>query len=177
MKKLKFNKNVFFDVMSFFGFIYCVFFSIVIYTHLDVNGALVSPFAGNNTNFASFNKTIDDFFLNFFRFNNSSDDKAVSEEINYFQVDEHTFTTEDQQIKMLGDGLITYKVLEQNHTYSIIVNYGAVTATYFQVTNPSVDIEDHLLAGEKIGDYDESFQVYFQKDQKYITYIEAITAI
>ena len=89
--KFTFNKNVFFDVMSAVTFIYSSFMGFIIYTHLDVNGGLFNQ----SVNFVSFNKAVDNFFFNFFRFNFSGDKEEVDNSLYYLEVDEHTFTSED----------------------------------------------------------------------------------
>ncbi len=171
--KFTFNKNVFFDVMSAVTFIYSSFMGFIIYTHLDVNGGLFNQ----SVNFVSFNKAVDNFFFNFFRFNFSGDKEEVDNSLYYLEVDEHTFTSEDGQIKMLGEGYINYKAIGEGSTYAVVVTYNTVVATYFDVINPLVNSGDHLLKGETLGTYEDCFKVYFQQDQKDITYSEALTKI
>lgn len=176
MKKrisLSFNKNLFLDFMSIICFVYSSFFAFIIYTHIDTNGNLLA----NKVNFASFNQMIDDFFLNFFRFDKSSKDKEVDIKVNYLEQGEHTFTSEDEQIRMLGEGTISYTSLENDKTYAVLVSYGEVIASYFNVINPLVKSGDHLLKGETLGTYDQCFKVYFQANQEYISYTEALTKI
>lgn len=150
----------------------------LIYAKKDENGKLLKEYFNVNVSFVEMNKNISSFFksltnFNIF-FNNDNETQLVNSTNYYTPIGDNYYISEDSQIRMLNHGTILYKTEEENG-YAIIVNYNnGVIATYFEIKTPLVNRYDQLDKGDVFGSYANKFKVLFNKNNKLITYEEAL---
>lgn len=164
LKKLKFERNKVFDFLSIISFGFVLFISFLIYARLDSDANMVNGLFKTEIDFSEFNDGIDRFFTNFFSFGGKKNEEEVDAKLHYQEVEDHIFKSEDQTVRMLGDGVITYIAMEDDASYSLVVNIGSIRVSYFNLTSLLVKPLDHLKSGEVIGEYEETFKVYFYQN-------------
>ena len=92
----------------------------------------------------------------------------------YVQLEDDYYVYEDNRVVALKDGIVSY-VEQKDGSYFVVVSYpNNVMSSYFDIINPIVNVNDHILKNSTIGEYENSFKVVFIKDNKKISYEEAI---
>lgn len=173
MKKFFSNRNNIFDLLSIFGFIYSLIAGFLIFARIDQDASLLNGFFNTKISFADLNSNIDLFFSKIFNFSFVKDkDQAVDEKIHYIELQDHTFTSDDQTVRMLKAGVIAYAVQEIDKSYSVVVKYGEIEASYFGLSALSVQALDHLKQNEVIGEHSGEFRAYFRQDGEEKKYSE-----
>ena len=169
------KKSKLLSFLSFFMAFLSIILGIMIYMKKDENGTFLSENFNVSVNFENFNskvnKTINNLFK--FEFENKNNDKLVSNGISYIELGDNLFSSEDNSVKMIEDGVII-GVYENNDSTSILVNYeNGVIASYSLVDDVLVKQYDQFNKGDVIGSYSDSFKVLFKKDDQIVSYVEA----
>lgn len=111
---------------------------------------------------------IDQHILTLLPIPNFLEDAPVSQLINYQEVSENTFVSNDENIYALEDGIIQ-KVTE---TEIIVIYQNGVNATYSHFATSQVKAYDRIQSGESIATYEQDFQLHLTKNGQAITYEE-----
>ena len=153
-----------------------IFLGFMIYAKKDENGAFLKENFGVSYNFKTFNSKVNSIVDNLFDFNLSSkeNDKQVSTNVMYIELENNMFSSESSNVEMLNKGMII-GVFKEEYTYSVLVNYdNGVIASYSNLVDVCVKQYDSLDKGDTFGYYEESFKALFKKNDKIITYNEAL---
>ena len=147
----------------------------LIYARIDPNASALNKLLNTNYNFNALNSNIDKFINGMFNFNVFDDDSLeVDGDVMYVQLEDDYYVYEDNRVVALKDGIVSY-VEQKDGLYFVVVSYpNNVMASYFDIINPIVNVNDHILKKSTIGEYENSFKVVFIKDNKKISYEEAI---
>lgn len=89
------KKNTIFDIFSIISAIYVCVISFLIYARIDEKGLMINKMFNSNMNFTSLNNSIESFFNKLFHINISENDSPVETNINYIELGNHYFRTED----------------------------------------------------------------------------------
>ena len=169
------KKNTIFDIFSIISTIYVCVISFLIYARIDEKGLMINKMFNSNMNFTSLNNSIESFFNKLFHINISENDSPVETNINYIELGNHYFRTEDQNIPALNDGTVIYKTVDKDK-YVLSIDYKNYSAVYFLLNNTEVSYQDHFLKGDIIGEYEEQFQVYFYIEGKEVSFEKIFSA-
>lgn len=156
---------------TFFMSVFCLMsltLGFLIYAKHNPNGSVFG------INLASinekFNKTLGNIFtLNIF----SKGDKTVDASVKYFSLGDDLYNYDDESIPSLKEGTVTY-TSKQDGKYFVLLAYdNGVTASYFNVSELLVKVQDRLKPGDIIGSYEDSFKVIFVRGESKVTYEDA----
>lgn len=173
MKKLFSDRDRLYDLFSVVGFAYVLLIGFLIFARLDTDASLLNGFFHTDFSFAGLNSRIDSFFNNLFNFNpKGGSDQPVAGSVHYIEVGDHTFTSDDQTVRTLASGTIAYVAQELDKSYSVVVRYGDIDATYFDLSSVAVQAYDHLEIDEVIGEHHGQFRAYFRQGGQEKSYAE-----
>ncbi len=149
----------------------------LIYARVDENGTFLNKIFHTNINFSSFNEKVNNIFDRMFNFNvfkNQGGDQTVNGNVMYLKTsDKDHYTCEDNNVRMLKRGVISYVDEVENSTFIMVTYENGVIASYFDLFDPLVKAADQLKCGDIIANYENSFKVIFQKEGSVISYEEA----
>lgn len=171
------SKNKILNFFSLIMVILSICLGIMIYAKKDENGAFLKENFGVSYNFSEFNMKANSIINDLFKFDlskNDKNDEQVNNQVTYIELGQNLFSSGSTSIEMMHNGIIL-GVYKDEYTYSLLVNYeNGVLASYSNLLDVNVKQYDELDKGEVIGSYEESFKVLFKKDNKIISYNEAI---
>lgn len=160
------KKNTIFDIFSIISAIYVCVISFLIYARIDEKGLMINKMFNSNMNFTSLNNSIESFFNKLFHINISENDSPVETNINYIELGNHYFRTEDQNIPALNDGTVIYKTVDKDK-YVLSIDYKNYSAVYFLLNNTEVSYQDHFLKGDIIENTKNNFKsIFISKGKK-----------
>lgn len=148
----------------------------LIYARVDENGSFLNRIFHTEFNFTQLNTKVNRFLDNMFRFNlkDDTDDLPVSGSIQYEALENNYYRTEDQSVRMLKRGVVSYIETKDNQSFIMITYENGVVASYFDLYDPLIKTLDQLKAGDIIANYETQFKVLFQKGKQLISYEEAL---
>lgn len=148
----------------------------LIYARVDENGSILNRIFHTEFNFTQLNTKVNRFLDNMFRFNlkDDTDDLPVSGGIQYEALENNYYRTEDQSVRMLKRGVVSYIETKDNQSFIMITYENGVVASYFDLYDPLIKTLDQLKAGDIIASYETQFKVLFQKGKQLISYEEAL---
>ena len=156
--------------------IYVLFMSFAIYASKDVNATYINSLFNTNINFKGFNNTLNNLLdLRILKDVSSEDDIVVNGSINYIEIGEDYYLSDNNLAVALDDGVVTY-INGKDDNYTVIVNYdNGVMATYYDLVEVNVFSNDRLYSGDIMGSYNEKVKIVFIKDNKKISYEDVIS--
>ena len=148
----------------------------LIYARVDENGSFLNRIFHTEFNFTQLNTKVNRFLDNMFRFNlkDDTDELPVSGSIQYEALENNYYRTEDQSVRMLKRGVVSYIETKDNQSFIMITYENGVVASYYELFDPIVKTLDQLKAGDVIASYETKFKVLFQKGNQLISYEEAL---
>ena len=159
--------------------IYAIFISVAIYAKKDENATALNSLFNNNINFNSLNKTLNK-LINFRVVNSVDDsvkDQVVSSNVTYLDLGNDYYTSEGNLVVAMDDGVITY-VNGKDDSYTVIVEYDSgVRATYNEVNEVNVFVNDRIYKEDILGSFDDEVQIIFIKDKTKLSYEEVMAII
>lgn len=169
------SKNKFLSFLSVIMAFLSIILGVMIYMKKDENGEFLSKNFGISVNFENFNSKTNDLINNLFKFEfeNKNNEQLVSNEVKYIEIGNDLFSSEDNAVRMVDDGVII-GVYDNNESSTILVSYlNGVLASYSLVENVLVKQYDELKKGDVISSYSDSFKVLFKKNNQLVSYGEA----
>ena len=159
--------------------VYVLFMSFAIYAKKDENASVFNNIFNTEINFKSFNKTLNK-LIDLRVIDNSSEqlhDQVVSSDVVYVGVGGDYYISDGNLVIALDDGVVTY-VNGKDDSYTIIVEYDSgFRATYNDVLEVNVFVNDRVYRDDIIGGYSEKVEIIFIKDSEKITYEEVMGII
>jgi len=170
------KRSLAYKIMMSFLLVFALSLGFLIYARIDENGSVLNQIFHTNVNFTSFNTKINRFLDNMFRFNlrNNQNDTPVSGTLSYEPLENNYYRSEDQSVKMLKRGVVSYVDTKNQESFVMITYENGVVASYYELIDPMVKTLDQLNAGDVIASYEEQFKVLFQKGNQLISYEEAL---
>ncbi len=168
------KKSSLFKIMITILLITALGIGFLIYARSDPNATLLNNLFGLNINFKQLNENVDNALERMFNFNviDNEDDAPVSGNINYINLGDDLYKSDDQQVKMLKKGLISH-IEKDDNSYFVVVSYkDNIKASYFFLYDLTIKKGDELNKGDPIASYENSFKVIFSKNNKKISYEE-----
>lgn len=168
-----------FNVITSIMTIYVLFMSFAIYAKKDQDATILNDVFNTNINFKKFNSTLNS-LLNIRLVEDEKDpvyDQVVSNDVIYMGVGEDYYVSEGNVAISLDDGVVTY-VNGKDENYTIIVEYDSgVRATYNNLNEVNVYVNDRVYKDDIIGSYDDKLEMIFIRNSKKISYEEVIALI
>lgn len=160
----------------------CMIFSMImgflIYAKKDENANFLKEHFNVEASFTNMNQNISSFLNSIFNFDifksSTGGDQMVDATVSYINEGNNLYSSEGNQVSMLKNGTILF-TSSDNDGKIIITSYdNGVVATYFMLSSLEVKVYDYLKQGDIIGTYEGQFKVLFSKDNKLISYEEAL---
>lgn len=159
--------------------VYVLFMSFAIYAKKDQDAVIFNNIFNTNVSFVDFNKALNK-LLNLRIIDNKDSeihDQVVSNDIVYMGVGDDYYVSDGNLAISLDDGVVTY-VNGKDENYTIIVEYDSgIRATYNEVNEVNVFVNDRVYKDDIIGSYDDKIEIIFIKDSEKITYEEVVDII
>ena len=168
-----------FKIVTSIMTIYVLFMSIAIYAKKDQDAIILNEIFDTNINFRKFNKTLNN-LLNLRVIDNSDEpnyDQVVSSNVNYIHLEDDYYVSEGNVAISLDDGVVTY-VNGKDENYTVIVEFDSgIRATYSNLNEVNVFINDRVYKGDIMGMYEEKVEIIFIRNSEKLTYEEVIKSI
>lgn len=172
----KANKSNLFKIVMSIMTLYVLFMSFAIYARKDESGTMINSIFNTNVNFTKFNNTLNK-FLNFKVVETPNTpllDQAVSSDVNYINLGDDYYTSDGNMVVSMFDGIVSY-VNGKDNNYTVIVEYNnGVRATYNNVNEVNVYVNDVVYQNDILGTFNEKVGIIFIKDNEKISYEEVI---
>lgn len=177
--KIEGKNKGFFNFFQIVFIIIALFLSFMIYAKNDENGSFLQKYFHLNVSFKDFNNKVG---LNISRFlanlniftENDEDAKKVATNIYYLKDENNYYTYTSNEVPMLFYGKVL-SINDAEKKYDINIYYSnGVNACYYGLESNYTNKGDILNKGDIIGTYEERFKVIFAKNNKIISYEEAL---
>lgn len=171
------RKNPFYFILMTTLTLISLTLGFLIYAHFDESGAFLFKAFGIKADFSALNSKVNGIVDDIFNFNilgQNGEDETVSAKTRYIPLGNDYYQMEDQRVLTIHKGTIVY-ISEDDLGDFVVISYeNGVVGSYFALEEILVKRYDVLKKGEQVGSYSGSFKVIFSKNDKKITYEEAL---
>ena len=156
--------------------VYAIFVSFAIYVKKDESATTLNSLFKTDMNFSSFNKAMGK-VINFRIVEqsvSSSNEQTVSSTINYINMGNDYYTSDDHLLVALDDGVVTY-VNGKDENYTVIVEFDkGYRATFTDISEVNVYVNDRVYKDDILGSFNDEIKILFIRDKNKLTYEEVL---